>query len=266
GQWVAQYAAEHMSKMLVEQTEYQQKKYPEALKSVFLAIDEELLKENKEPRSKGGGTAVGALIIRDTIHVANAGDSRAVLCVKGTAKELSFDHKPGQPIEDARIKAAGGYVEDGNLNMSRALGDFNDKMNKALTPQQQALSADPEVISHTITSDDEFLVLACDGIWDCLSSQQVVDIIRYQTYLGKTFTEIGEIICELCLAPRCKKNTIGTDNMTIVIVSLLEGRTIDEWSAWITERVRTGYGYTTPSALPSIYPAQEVTAFQRQRE
>ncbi|KAJ7587357.1 protein phosphatase 2C 2 [Mycena floridula] len=272
GQWVAQYAAEHMSKMLVEQTEYQQQKYPEALKSVFLAIDEELLQhpKNNEPRSKGGSTAVGALITRDTIHVANAGDSRAVLCVKGTAKDLSFDHKPGQPVEDARIKAAGGYVEfgrvNGNLNMSRALGDFKDKMNKTLTPQQQALTADPEVISHTITSEDEFLVLACDGIWDCLSSQQVVDIIRHQTSLGKTLTEIGEIICELCLAPICRENTVGTDNMTIVIVSLLEGRTIDKWSAWITERVKTAYGYTTPSALPSLYPAEQVAAFQRRQE
>lgn len=61
--------------------------------------------------------------------MANAGDSRAVSClVNGTAYPLSFDHKPENYEEQKRIEAAGGFVEanrvNGNLNLSRAMGDF----------------------------------------------------------------------------------------------------------------------------------------------
>ena len=54
-----------------------------------------------------GATANVAIITKKEVIVANAGDSRAVLCTKGVAKQLSFDHKPNHPTETARITAAG---------------------------------------------------------------------------------------------------------------------------------------------------------------
>ncbi len=114
----------------------------------------------------------------------NAGDSRSVLGVKGRAKPLSYDHKPqneGKRLclcllgprltvksgEKARICAAGGFVDfgrvNGNLALSRAIGDFEFKKSAELSPEQQIVTAFPDVISHTITDDDEFLVIACDG-------------------------------------------------------------------------------------------------------
>lgn len=117
---------------------------------------------------------------------ANAGDSRTVLGVKGRAKPLSFDHKPqneGMWIfwfwccslhlilllgEKARISAAGGFVDfgrvNGNLALSRAIGDFEFKKSAELSPEQQIVTAYPDVITHPITDDDEFLVIACDGM------------------------------------------------------------------------------------------------------
>jgi protein phosphatase PTC2/3 len=47
--------------------------------------------------------------------------------------------------------------------MSRALGDFQYKENKNKTPEEQAVTADPDIITHDITDEDEFLVVACDG-------------------------------------------------------------------------------------------------------
>ena len=116
----------------------------------------------------------------------NAGDSRSVLGVKGRAKPLSYDHKPqneGMCLllyflrlrltidlgEKARICAAGGFVDfgrvNGNLALSRAIGDFEFKKSADLSPEQQIVTAFPDVISHTITDDDEFLVIACDGTY-----------------------------------------------------------------------------------------------------
>lgn len=51
----------------------------------------------------------------------------------------------------------------GNLSLSRAIGDFQFKTNHQLTPEQQIITADPDISEHAITDEDEFLILACDG-------------------------------------------------------------------------------------------------------
>jgi protein phosphatase PTC2/3 len=96
---------------------------------------------------------------------------------------LSFDHKPqneGVSLstfwqsatkifvgERARITAAGGFVDfgrvNGNLALSRAIGDFEFKKSADLSPEQQIVTAFPDVVTHEVTNDDEFLVIACDG-------------------------------------------------------------------------------------------------------
>ena len=97
----------------------------------------------------------------------NAGDSRSVLGIKGRAKPLSFDHKPSNEGEKARICAAGGFVDfgrvNGNLALSRAIGDFEFKKSADLPPEQQIVTAFPDVTEHELGDDDEFLVIACDG-------------------------------------------------------------------------------------------------------
>jgi len=82
------------------------------------------------------------------------------------------------------------------------LGDFGFKKNPSLTPENQVISADPELTLHDITDEDEFLVLACDGklhsIISCFPSQEVVNFIRLKVSEG---SEIGEMLCDYCLAP-----------------------------------------------------------------
>lgn len=113
---------------------------------------------------------------------------------------MSYDHKPEDEVELARIKNAGGKVTmdgrvNGGLNLSRAIGNvdppgdfvflFNNsvfklkmnvfnllisgdhfyKRNKALPPQEQMISAMPDVKVLTLNEDHDFMVIACDGIW-----------------------------------------------------------------------------------------------------
>jgi len=218
-----------------------------------------------------GCTAVAALITDDNrFLVANAGDSRCVLGIKGESKPLSFDHKPNNEVEMTRIFRAGGYVEfgrvNGNLSLARALGDFDYKKNANVAVEEQIITANPEIIEHKITDEDEFLIIACDGIWDCLTSQQCVDVVRLLISQGKELSEIAEIICELCLAPDTESGAgIGCDNMTILVVALLNGKTKDQWRAWVTDRVKNRVGHTTPEALPQLYSQNRLMAFKARR-
>jgi len=55
------------------------------------------------------------------------------------------------------------YSRTGNLALSRALGDFEFKQNGTLSAEKQVVTADPDIIFHEKTDEDEFLILACDG-------------------------------------------------------------------------------------------------------
>lgn len=272
GSAVAKYAGQNVHKRLVTEDTYKQKDYGQALKHAFLGIDEDLLANPANTRESSGCTAVAALVTNENkIYVANAGDSRAVLSTAGQVKNLSFDHKPSNDTERARITAAGGYIEygrvNGNLALSRALGDFEFKKNANLGPEQQVITADPDLLIHDITDEDEFIIIACDGIWDCLSSQQAVDFVRYQVYEGKDLKEIGENMCEHCLAPDTTSGAgIGCDNMTVLIVALLHGRTKEEWYSWIHDRVRGKHGYDTPNEPPQLYSPIRLRQFRARRE
>ncbi|KAG2129103.1 phosphatase 2C-like domain-containing protein [Suillus clintonianus] len=241
GSAVARFAKNNVHKRLISDEAYREKRYEEAFKKAFLGTDEDLLADSLRDYGSTGCTAVAALITDDNkIYVANAGDCRAVLSVKGIARPLSFDHKPVMETERRRIEEAGGYIDDsrvnGNLSLSRAMGDFEFKRNHALSPQKQMITADPDVTVHDVTDEDEFLVLACDGIWDPTTSQEVVDFVRQRVSHDWELEEIGEKMCDHCLAPyRSPYHGIGCDNMTIIIVALLRGRTKQEWYDWIKD-------------------------------
>ena len=60
---------------------------------------------------------------------------------------------------------------NGNLALSRAIGDFEFKKSADLSPEQQIVTAFPDVTTHEISPDDEFLVIACDGTFESLGLQ-----------------------------------------------------------------------------------------------
>jgi protein phosphatase 2C family protein 2/3 len=116
-----------------------------------------------------------------TLYAINAGDSRSVASIASRALALSVDHKPGDEKERERIEKAGGFVEfnrvNGNLALSRALGDFAFKGNDKLPAEEQIVSGCPEVVVENVDDEWEFVLLACDGIWDVLGNQESDPII-----------------------------------------------------------------------------------------
>ena len=146
---------------------------------LLLEMDDELC--IKGPTNRCGCTALVLLASRTSLCLANLGDSRAVMCRASQALPLSRDHKPRDSAEHARIVNAGGFVAGGRINgelaLSRALGDFKFKSNSALPVGAQMVSAVPEVSVVERQRGDAFVVLACDGVWDVMRSADAVAFV-----------------------------------------------------------------------------------------
>ncbi|XP_011871353.1 PREDICTED: probable protein phosphatase 2C T23F11.1 [Vollenhovia emeryi] len=238
GAAMAQYAGKHLHEYIIKRNEYKEGDIVTGIQQGFLELDK-AMQNNATLRDEHAGTTVIAILIKDNIlYSANAGDSRAVACINGRAVPLSRDHKPTLKDERKRIEAAGGFVEykrvNGNLALSRALGDFIFKRNDRKPPEEQIVTAFPEVQQFTIDKDWEFVVLACDGIWDVMTSEEVVQFVRPRLAHARNSNdetsgltihpeEICEELLNCCLAPDALMGT-GCDNMTVILVCFLHGK------------------------------------------
>ena len=145
----------------------------EVLRQAFLKVDEEMRRGfDQVPDERSGCTAIAVLVTPTHIITANAGDSRALLSRNSQNVPLSEDHKPWLEGEKKRIEDAGGCVSmkrvDGELAVSRSLGDFQFKMGD-LPPENFRVTGNPD-LNYQVRNpqQDQFLVLACDGIWDVM--------------------------------------------------------------------------------------------------
>ena len=146
-----------------------------------MKMDEQIKPE--DCATQQGTTACVVLITPDKIFCSNSGDSRGVLMQGDTAIGLSEDHKPDNTIERDRIYNANHTVMsqrvDGCLALSRAFGDYRFKDQDELKPEEQAVTAFPDITSRDRTKEDKFIMLACDGIWDCLTNEQCCKKMAY---------------------------------------------------------------------------------------
>lgn len=121
---------------------------------------------------------------RKKLFVANAGDSRAVMGKGGEAVPLSFDHKPENQVEIDRIEKAGSTITegrvDGNLNLTRAIGDLKYKQKAHLKPEEHPITANPDVFEYELTSDCDFIIMGCDGVWEQKSNEEMVKWVYEQ--------------------------------------------------------------------------------------
>ena len=123
-----------------------------------------------------GTTANIILIKNNQIFLAKVGDSLAVLFKNGQAIRLNDEHKVTLPSESTRINKSGAKVInnriEGRLNLTRAIGDMSFKKNYYLKFFEQAVTANPQITSHKNSNDCEFIILGCDGVWDCVDVQK----------------------------------------------------------------------------------------------
>ncbi|KAG7566688.1 PPM-type phosphatase domain [Arabidopsis suecica] len=187
-----------------------------SLRNAFLQADLALA-EDCSISSSCGTTALTALICGRLLMVANAGDCRAVLCRKGKAIDMSEDHKPINLLERRRVEESGGFIDnEGYLNevlaVTRALGDWDLKLPHG---SQSPLISEPEIKQITLSEDDEFLVIGCDGIWDVLTSQEAVSIVKRGLNRHNDPTRCArELVMEAL-----RRNSF--DNLTAVVVCFM---------------------------------------------
>jgi len=182
----------------------------EQLHQMFYKLNEIVAANLGEEAMESGSTAVVLLVLQDTIHVANVGDARAVLGRDGAAERLTFDHKPGDEGEKARIEALGGSVVylrgvarlDGNLAVARSFGDL------AFAPR---LSVEPYTNTVALRPTDHVLVIACDGLWDVVTDQQAIDAVHRICSRGGDADLAAATLRDMALELR------SMDNISVVV-------------------------------------------------
>uniref|UniRef100_A0A8C3SAU3 protein-serine/threonine phosphatase n=1 Tax=Chelydra serpentina TaxID=8475 RepID=A0A8C3SAU3_CHESE len=195
GGTVAQFCARHLLEEVVAGEAFAgEAESPAAVKAAvregFLRIDRRMQAlARAEGWEHAGSTAVAVLVSPRHLYFINLGDSRALLCRAGRLTFHTKDHKPGRPRERERIENAGGTVllqrVNGSLAVSRALGDFDYKAVAWRGQTEQLVSAEPEVDELArCPGEDEFLVLACDGVWDAFDTQGLCAFVRSRLLLG----------------------------------------------------------------------------------
>jgi Leucine-rich repeat (LRR) protein/serine/threonine protein phosphatase PrpC len=158
----------------------------------------------------------------EQIWFANCGDARAVSCRKGHAIRQSKDHKPLMKSERLRVQSLGGLVSDqgriqgsgANIAVARAIGD---------KPYHPFVSNRPYINCYPVTEDDEFVILACDGVWDVLSDEEAVNLVRkFQSHLNppKPSTHNTTICGTAPLVRDIAYQLASGDNISVIVVSL----------------------------------------------
>lgn len=198
GDQSAIYSSSHLLEAILATDEFKKRDVPQGIRTGFLNMDTELRQEFCVDINNSGTTAVGAFISPDSVYLANCGDSRAIFCRNGSPVVCTEDHKPTLPGERERILNAGGSViiqrVNGSLAVSRALGDFEYKNVEGKGQCEQLVSPEPEVLKVERNPADEFLVLACDGVWDVMSNEEVCS---YVTSRLKVESDLQKVVCSV---------------------------------------------------------------------
>ncbi|KAK3198049.1 hypothetical protein Dsin_021464 [Dipteronia sinensis] len=191
------------------------------------AVDQELQQYRKIDSFHSGTTALTVVRQGEFLIVANVGDSRAVLATTSddgsvVPVQLTVDFKPNLPQEVERIIQCKGRVfcledepgvhrvwlpdeESPGLAMSRAFGDYCLK--------NYGLISVPEVTQRHITSRDQFVVLASDGVWDVISNQEAVEIVSLAPDRAKSAKRLVECAVH---AWKRKRKGIATDDISAI--------------------------------------------------
>ncbi|XP_068183558.1 protein phosphatase 1B isoform X1 [Antennarius striatus] len=199
------------------------------IRTGFLRIDEHMrsFSDLRNGMDRSGSTAVGIIVSPDHFFFFNCGDSRGVLYRNSQVCFSTLDHKPCNPRERERIQNAGGSVMiqrvNGSLAVSRALGDYDYKCVDGKGPTEQLVSPEPAVCEMVRAPEqDQFVILACDGIWDVMSNEELCEFVKSRLEVSDDLERICNEVVDTCLHKGSR------DNMSIVLVCLPNAPKVSE--------------------------------------
>ncbi|EDO44137.1 predicted protein, partial [Nematostella vectensis] len=161
---------------------------------------------------RSGCTAVSILITNEALYLAWLGDSQAILCKDGEFIELMQPHKPERQDEKDRIEGLGGCVVwfgawrvNGSLSVSRAIGDAEHK---------PFISGEPDVAEYALDGEQEFVILACDGLWDTVKPEQAIKLVKEHIASGNDRCDVAKVLVDEA------KQEGSSDNISVLVVFL----------------------------------------------
>ncbi|XP_076337196.1 uncharacterized protein LOC143239700 isoform X2 [Tachypleus tridentatus] len=210
----ASYGAAHLHLNLVHHPDFYTDT-EKAIKEAFRITDQQFLERSGKEGIKSGCTVVCCLIRERTLYLAWLGDSQAILVRQGEPLGIVSPHKPDREDERTRIENDGGCVlyvgtwrVSGTLAVSRALGDFEHK---------PYISCEPDIKTLSLEGTEDFLVLACDGLWDKLSLYDVAALVY--SYVKENPDKADTVASQLVHQAKEKGSN---DNITVVVTFLRE--------------------------------------------
>jgi len=222
GKFVSSFLAESLPTLFVDK----RISYPvskDYINQVFKYLQNKILKKNYYDKAVHcGSTCLVGIHYKkqdqDYLIVMNTGDTRSILCRDNFAIPLSKDHKPAWPEERHRIEQLGGQIYfDGDdwrikdLSVSRAFGDFD---------AEPYLTNMPDIFRYKLDKNDKFIVFACDGLWDVIQNQDVVNFILNECYDKNLCTRINK---NVNISKKLAEYALlkgSTDNLTVLIYFL----------------------------------------------
>ena len=173
------------------------------------------------------GTTANIMLIKNgIIYIANVGDSLSVMYKNKKAYNLNREHQTIIESEKERVLKSGaniiGYRINGMLNLTRAIGDLKFKSNNNLKRHEQSVIAIPEITKIEDTDGIDFIIMGCDGVWDCVKRQLVCDFVdrKIKENPDKDLSDILKVIFDRCVSP-VSGVLLGTDNMSCMIIQFL---------------------------------------------
>jgi protein phosphatase 1B len=205
GEQVSKHCAKNLLDCILQTEQFQADEFIKGIHTGFLELDSKMrdLPELAAGVDKSGTTVICAFVTPTCFYIANCGDSRAVLCRNGLPLFATRDHKPILPAEKRRIQNAGGTVVvqrvNGSLAVSRALGDYDYKNDNGLGQCEQLVSPEPEIFCQDRNEEDDFLVLACDGVWDVMTNDDVCQFVHNRLRITDNLEDVANQVIDTCL-------------------------------------------------------------------
>jgi len=216
GEKASEFCVSRLHEILAQKLTGGTNDYEAALTKAFQETNEVFLAQPGEDVS--GTTACVMLRVRDTLYVANAGDSRCVVFGSDGPCQISTDHRPDDAAEYARIEAAGGELfdpEDGvgsrvcgpagaMLACSRSIGDRHFK---------PVVTCEPDIFQRPIGTGDAFAILASDGVWDEVSNLKACNLVASVLETGSA-QDAAVALCDAA------EKAGSEDNISAIVVTL----------------------------------------------